>query len=884
MDFAFTYAKKVSIGFVLTMIVLGAMPREAEGRILSAGNVLHSPVTQISEDQPIVIESAFTTFVSHASVYYRTPGSAVFEEALMTQVANGHYKTVLKDLSLKRGDIVEYYILAQTVSGEVITYPDQNAEMSPVQLIITPKVQDASGGIDVTVLSPEPNSTVAAGDFFVAISMFSDSNIDVKKVGLVVDGNDVTKKADITEELVSYSDKNIADGEHSVKLWYAQTEENVMNLVEFSFSTNKKGGGEDIFSGKGFTAVSSTTQEAGKGTTFDENGKFRANFHTEYKGQNNLGTTTNYKRAGSELSYERDWFKIGASYDWDSQDDFRKNQPLSRYLLTANFAGIVLLDFGDAYPTFSPVTLYGTRVRGLNAGIYLGALNAQFVTGELNRKQISKADEDLLDVLQSPALNADSIVNRVNSGQSFSATFKRNFYGGRLSVGPQSFQFGISFTKVKDDQKSLHYNDSIAVAYNGLAPKENATLGVDFKLSALNKRLNMDASVATSLTNEDITGGSLSASEFADAGFTGINKKLIDNLGNFMTVNENLSIPFTGKLDNNFFAGTAGASLNMFNNNFNTRFRRNGAFYQSLASPVTRDLQSFEISDRVRVWENRVFVGASYGTTQNNLAKTNSNTLKTSNIGTSLSLFLPNQMPSITFGYNIISRDNSFNYDTTSAKFRNQISKAAKPEDNATNIISLSANYLLFAADLRHNLTLSFANSNKKNDTKDVLDTAGNTYYTAFGDAKSNSFGFGVSTEWKIPLRTNVSFNISSGQTETVDTSLSIKSAKSSASIINASGDYVLLNTKDMKWNANAGVGLTSYKLPGLKAASLTTFTFGQRFNFYVRHTIFIDFNLTSGLKKTETLNGSVVLNADGSPKTKNAINRVFSARYEFVF
>lgn len=840
------------------------------------GTIVHHPLREVSVDKPIVIETSFLTGIRRSEVHYRMSGEAAFRVKEMRQRSNGSFAVTL-DVSVQTGDMVEYYIAAETSTGDILTEPAEDPETRPHSINIIRRSSFQTEGIEAVLLSPEPGSTVNPADFFVAISIFADT-IDVTKLQLKLDGKDVTKQADVTAELVTYSGKGIKEGEHEVRLWYAESADNIILLAEASFIVNAEGA-EDIFSGKGFSQVATQSAEIGEGPTKFEEGKFHANFRSEYKGQTNLGTTINYKRAGGDLSYEKEWIRLGFTGDWDSEDDPEVNQPLSRYLFSANLANRLIVDFGDTYPVFSPVTLYGTRVRGISAAVNLGILNLQFVNGQINRAVISKEDKENRDI--ATTLLADTLDNDTVS---FTGTFQRDIIGGRISLGPGSAQIGLSAFKAKDRQSSLKYNDETnAALFTGITPKENVVAGLDVKFSAWNKRINFDASVATGLTNEDITGGSVDQATLA-AGGIDISQNTIDAVSNIITFNTNLNPLPLGELDKkNLFAYTAGGNINALNNNFAARYRYHGGYFQTYGASVSRDLESFEISDRIRLWQNRIFLTGSYATTSNNLLGTNSNTLETKNIGFQFAAYLP-KMPTFTFGYNTIGRDNGFTYDESSQKFTEQIDGSSIPEDNTTNIISVSTSYATEISGLRNSFSLSFATSDKKDKTKDITDAISSTdtiatYYTAFGDANTNSFGLGVTTEWKFPLRTNVNLSITTGKTETLDSSqTSVEKSDTKATTFGLSGDYTAVNNQDMKLNVYGGLAITSYEIPGISPATLVTLTLGQRFNFYKRHTIYLDFNNTGGIEVQK-------FDDNGNPTgTKKESNRILTARYEFVF
>ncbi len=853
--------------------------------LAAGGEVIHRPVLLVPEGEAITIETDFSVTVAEVSLFYRLPGDPAFRVIDMVERVGGHYATVIPNANLKKGDSFDYYIIAEKADGGTISYPESNMEFMPVHVVVSEKKFLQESGIEAVVLSPEPGASVGKGDFMIAVSFFADS-LDVKKLRLMLDGDDITKKADVTAELITYSDKNIGPGAHTARVWYAVSKEEIYKLSEWSFEVTLEPT-EDVFSGKGFTGVS----VGGEGAARDrfEDGKFRANFRTEYKGQKNLGVTTDYGRVGADLSYEKRFFMLSGTFDFDSQDDPRKNQPLNRFSVNGNLDDILIVNYGDTYPVFSPLTLYGTRVRGLSAGLYLGVFNLEFVQGQVNRKVLSKTDERNLSrisalydsVLAAGGDGNAAIVAALNDNtrgyERFTGTFKRDLTAARFSIGPQSFQWGISFTKVKDDQSSLDYNAAKSISYVGAKPEENIVAGTDFKMSLFNKRLQFDASAATGFTNTDITGGSLKASVFDSAGFDGFKQSDIDLISKFITVNTNLTpIPLDGPADKNLYAYTFGGSVNAYNNNFMARYRHHGGYFQSFATSIQRDIESFEVSDRFRVWQNRLFLTVSYAATENNLAKRNANTLETTNLGFQLALFVP-QYPSLTFGYNTINRDNGFVYDTTATKYKKQIDGKSLPEDNTTNVFFISTSHMFFLMDYRNNVSLNISQSLKddKSDRIVLGDTA--LYYAGPSDNQNTTVGLSVSTEWKIPLRTTVAFSTTSGRTDLhVGTGIVdvVDKAKTSATSYGASADYIALDKKDVRMSVFGGMFLSSVKVPSTDRTSLLSFNLGDRINFYKRHTVLLNLQMTSGLK---------IPQADGTG-TKNVVNRVFTARYEFAF
>lgn len=871
--------------FLWITILIGVLGLSRAEAGVNGGRIVYNPEKHVAEGEPVYIEAGFTTSVERASVYYRFPTDPAFTEVQMTMKMNGKYGAMLKKEGLKKGTILEYYIVAETYDGQNLSYPEIDPEMLPLQLVVSERGVVQEAGIETVVLSPEPGSTVNKNDFIIAISLFSDDTINVVNLKLTLDGgDDVTKKSDITPELVTYSSKNLAAGQHAARLWYLLPNGDNVILTEFMFEIALEGG-EDILAGKGFTPAGGGQLQPGGEANFDD-GAFRANFRSEHKAQNNLGQKTTYERVGADISYEKKFFQVAASFDWDSEDDPTKNQPLSRYLVTANLDNVVIVNYGDSYPTFSPVTLYGTRVRGLSTGVYLGIFNFEFVKGEVNRQVLSKGDKARRNALEnvyspdsSDAANANAVVNFLNQDANvesrlFSGTFERDMTAARFSVGPQAFQFGLSWVHTGDKESSLYKHSSISTGYNGVAPQENVVLGADFKTSMFSKRVNFDASIATGLTNTNITGGGVKARPLGEAGVfdtTQISIKDMDSyiklLSNFITVNPNLSpILVDDKIykDKNIYAYTFGGSVSAFDNNFSARYRSNGGYFQTFGSSIQRDIQTFELSDRQRFWQNRVFVTVNYANSKNNLSKLNPNTLETNTLGFNLSLFLP-KLPSLSFGYTTMNRDNNWNYASDSSGL---------PEESVTNIMSVGTSYGFSAMDMRHNATLNYSYSKKDDKTQ----AAPLINYTPFQAADNNSFSMGVTTEWKIPLRTTVSFSTSAGNTQSLDSNSNAKKNESSATGFGVSGDYQLLNKDNLILNVYGGLAYAGVTIPNAPDLSLTSINLGQRFNFYRNHTFTLNFNLTSGLKIPKYDSNGV------QTGTSSKINSLFSARYEYFF
>lgn len=150
--------------------------------------------------------------VSSAKLYYRTTGDADFKSIAMTSGSDNTYSAVIPKASLTTKGI-EYYIEASDGTN-IVTSPADKTK--PYQVTIS----------DEDLVGPEiKNMTPAAGECTISTTptigaeYIDASGIDKSSIVLMLDTIDVTSKATITDNKISYTPETaLTNGKHTVTL------------------------------------------------------------------------------------------------------------------------------------------------------------------------------------------------------------------------------------------------------------------------------------------------------------------------------------------------------------------------------------------------------------------------------------------------------------------------------------------------------------------------------------------------------------------------------------------------------------------------------------------------------------------------------------------
>jgi len=265
------------------------------------------------------------------------------------------------------------------------------------------------------------------------------------------------------------------------------------------------------------------------------------------------------------------------------------------------------------------------------------------------------------------------------------------------------------------------------------------------------QKFRWDTQAMLSLTNNDISNGSFTDADYdllkaQDSSMAEDLRKLGKIAEKIITINEYLfpTNPIGKGLPS--VALESQMVLNYFNNYLTGTFFRRGASYKSFGNDYLQaDIQGFYISDRIRMFDNRVYLSLSYEKKNDNTADTKVGTTNFNNFNSSVTVN-PRNFPAFTLGYGFNTRVADFNILHPDSV---QVSKFA---DETTNRFFLGGGYDFAAMGNRQNLTVTFSLATKSD----------RTFYKA--DQTNLFVQTSLTTEYKIPLQTTIGLSVSTNE------------------------------------------------------------------------------------------------------------------------
>jgi len=713
--------------------------------------------------QPLTIEARVLApgrAVVYLRLYYKSNSDAAFKFVDMRPAAQGYVGQI--PASIVRVPVLKYFLVALLSDRSVVNYPARNPFGQPVEVAVrentesriesqpapkspskstpaenkppaevspqvldkvekmdrpvateTPGVDEAAVSEDeLLILSPEPNSAVAASDVVISASFMTATAIDSASIRILLDGKNVTPNAEVSPIVVSFTPTVIAAGEHTVTISARDESGNVVGPVNWRFRV----------AGQTSQTVETSARKNVEGVVYAESRREKFN-----------GITLNNNNVGAELFGKNGALQYSASAYFTSLEDAAL-QPRHRFVLSAGLPWLKLT-LGDATPYFDELLLWGRRVRGIQAGINTGWVNFDIVTGETVRQV-------------DPLYVIDPITTQ-KTRQRF-GTFKQSLLGLRPSFGSRNgFLWGFTLLKIRDDKNSLPADPGNVTTIGRITPRDNLVAGTDISLALDRRRFEIKASSAWSLLTNDISAGSVSADSIKNISDVDLpfDPKSFES---WLILNESTSpLDPRGKTS---LAYQLTLNLNYFNHFIGAGYKQIGAEYLSLAQSFLRnDIRGFFINDRWRMLRNRVYLNAgleSYEDQFNNAAPNPATRLNTLQFG--VSVFWEPNLPSFNFSFRNNDRNN--NIDTTQAQ-------AVALENNATRDLSFTLNYDFTALHLEHSLMLNLTNSARVDNAARAL----------AGDAASNLKTVSLRSRFQAPLTGTLTFttndnNIAGGQ------------------------------------------------------------------------------------------------------------------------
>ncbi|HQO74302.1 MAG TPA: hypothetical protein PLO58_05620 [Candidatus Marinimicrobia bacterium] len=813
------------------------------GLAYSQSKILHLPPREVYTDSPVLIEAIIdqhTTEIREVKIYYRESGQEAFIEDYMTEIMGVFKYNIPAQFVTANG--IEYLIIAEFVDGSMAAFPEVDPFNVPMFVnarrmtseppIALDAVQtDLTGGnsSDVIILSPEEAQVVAASEVLIAVSLFNAKEIALHTVKIEVDGTNITPIAQIEEDLVLARPNNLPPGNHTVTITLADPNGIYYDPLQWNFR------------------VVGSVREAER--VFNYNGRVLAEVNSEQV----RGISQNIQQVTSGFNGSYDWIKFQANVFVTSEESPHK-QPRNRY--TAGFSSKFFeMNFGDINPQFSEFGLNGKRVRGVEAHLKLNFFNLHVINGETERS-IAGIISDTPQMLVS---SGDTLYEYSRTGYTYAQRLLavRPYFGSG-----KHFQLGFNFIKAIDDTLSVHKEmngiytgGNQIIRMEGNTPQDNIVIGSDLKLVFDNQRFVWKNAVALSMLNRNISGGALSKDDtlalgdfnipISTFGFDPssiekmfiINKYLypispiaLDSVENVQNpifkiqvddstqlafgINEILNMPSAA------FRSTL--NLNYFHNYITIKYQHIGSSFYSLGNPYMRkDIQGYLISDRIRLFQNKIFLNINYEQNRDNLNNDKNATTTTSSFLAGISLFLGENLPRIDLNTVQYGRKNDVtNIDTTWYGIpANSFSIKDNRESNITTRQDIRISHNINFLQIKNTLNFSWSSS----DRSDRLAGSRPEGYL-FSSMKTSMITFSINSNFPFPLQTNLS--ISNNHSES-----GLNPEPYDFISIGAQGQYDLFNKA---LGIYTGYGLTSGK--GLADYTQNNIFGGFVFNFRKIH------------------------------------------------
>ncbi len=619
------------------------------------------------EQQPLVVSAGLqsTSELSRVELFYRQFGQSDFRSLEMRLLRD----SAVIDIPANEifPPFIEVYIVATNQNGTSETFPMENPQTNPARIIVDIKPKFES---EIIILSPEEGENIKEGETYISLSfVYADTLVDKSKTKIQLNG------VDLSDKIVFFDDLLIIPPE-------AIPSTTLIAGANLSVQTFTIDGSPYSTLQRAFTVL--TTDQAEE---IENSFQGYGNAQAESRNENIKGSKKTYNRLDARaFGAYANFLKANAQLTLSSEEK-PENQPQNRYFfgLDARYAKLGL---GDAYPRFPYSVMDGRRLRGFTFDLLLGGFNVNIANGELTRSVV------------------------INSSQQ---TLQRKMTVVRPSFGKgEQFQWGFTYLKAKDS-----FDSTKLMPVN---PQENVVFGTDLYVSFDDKRIEFTTQSALSLNNTDISAAPFTKDSIDSAIVRNPDSKSdFDNLKRFLPYLEKI-ITVNGSIEPiNPIGGTSliyenGLSFNYFGNYLKVSYLFHGRYYSSAgASSLRKDIKGFNITDRIRLLENRLFVTGSYEKLQNNTARNEITTTTYNAINTSVSYYPSGNFPNFTIGYGLNKNSNPLNSDTIN---KNPVDKqiALRALDDRTNRYFLQTSYD-FSYWGRHNAAFNLDLSDKTDKT-----------------------------------------------------------------------------------------------------------------------------------------------------------------------
>lgn len=186
-----------------------------------AQSIQHTPIQSSLSNQAI----NFNIFVDDdreivkASLMYKNIEQYKYLNKEMTQLGNNNYSCSITEHFSNELDL-DYFFIIEFKDGGMISHPLDNTYLIDVIHYEDDYWDNISidEEIELLILNPLPDSKIDKDDTMIAVSMFSVKYIDVNNVKVTINNKDVTDKALIQNNFLSIPKLNLGEGIHKVSI------------------------------------------------------------------------------------------------------------------------------------------------------------------------------------------------------------------------------------------------------------------------------------------------------------------------------------------------------------------------------------------------------------------------------------------------------------------------------------------------------------------------------------------------------------------------------------------------------------------------------------------------------------------------------------------
>lgn len=480
--------------------------------------------------------------------------------------------------------------------------------LSALLVLALPPGLAGQEAVESLILSPDPGETVPQNQFVLAVSFVDPAGtLDPESIQLQVDGTDVTARATVTPQVITWTPETpLPPGRYRANVSARDRSGSALPPVNWSFTvTSVDTGVEEARelpaapSSAGLSAWAPT-----QGSVIFEN------------------TTAAVSGPGADLRRDEDFLprlwvnatgaiRPGWRYSTRihlSGYESSERQPVNRYRVDLR-APNATVSFGDVNPQLQGLILRGRRVRGLEAEVRGGPLALGFVAGQARR-------------------SIDGMLDPVDPTRVYrTGTYGRSVYAVRPAVGTgDRFQFGLTAMRARDDEGSISElrTDPDGTGSTRSAtplPKDNLVLGADVTSRLIDGRILVQYENALSFFANDITGGPITKTQLDSI----LNEQGYDPVGidperweRFFTINASaIPLDLTGRTN---VAHRLRTSVRAGSHFISAEFQSVGGSYYSLGHPgLQRDRRGVRLRDSFTMLDHAMAVSIGVEQDRDNL-------------------------------------------------------------------------------------------------------------------------------------------------------------------------------------------------------------------------------------------------------------------------